>query len=132
MTIARDIAEFARATAAARHLATINAETPQWTDTTDDEIARLWDAVRAAERALATIHVRPECVSPMHDHTTYEDGNGGTLADPIMMFCQHCGAPSHYDSFIEGYQHDDEYTPDCFLITAHVKATDCDIEEPAA
>ena len=56
------------------------------------------------------------CVNRWHDHTTIEDGEGGTLDEPIAMRCTDCGLPTHYDEAIDSFVHDDPDAPDCFLM----------------
>jgi len=55
------------------------------------------------------------CVNPDHDHTTYEDGQGGTLDVARPMTCNDCALPTHYSRVDEWYHHDDASQPVCFL-----------------
>jgi hypothetical protein len=76
--------------------------------------------------------VRHECIAPTHDHTTWQDRDGNTLTEPVLMFCQDCGKPTHYDYAIDDYQHDDEAAPDCFLVKRRAVGTaPCHLEIPA-
>jgi hypothetical protein len=59
------------------------------------------------------------CTNDQHDHTTAEDGEGGTLPDgqTVPMRCNDCGEPAHYDMTVEDYRHDKAGVA-CFLIPA--------------
>lgn len=59
------------------------------------------------------------CANPTHDHTTTDDGKGGTLPDGTTrpMTCEHDGWPAHWDEQAEGYVHDDPSVDPCPLTT---------------
>lgn len=63
------------------------------------------------------------CLNPSHDHTTYADGAGGTLAAPAPVNCVHCGSPAHYDTTCEDYVHDNG--PACPLARADDESNPC-------
>ena len=56
------------------------------------------------------------CTEATHDHTTPQGRDGETLAVAVAMFCNDCGAATHYNSDAEDYFHDD--APSCFLAYA--------------
>jgi hypothetical protein len=66
------------------------------------------------------------CASAEHDHTTLIARDGSELVRPVPMVCTDCGRPTHYDSTIEQYVHDDVDAPGCFLIPERpADATTC-------
>lgn len=59
--------------------------------------------------------VRRPCINPRHDHTTMVDRDGASLDSPILLDCNDCGLPTHYDETIESYCHDDPNARACFM-----------------
>lgn len=77
--------------------------------------------------------LQPRCVNPQHDHTTPVDRDGIDLPAPIRMLCNDCAKPTHYDSAVEQYVHDEDDARGCFLIPERPEgATPCTIDEYAA
>lgn len=71
-----------------------------------------WDLAEVALDVLTHAHSEADCTDPACDHTTPEDGEGGTLPDGQVrpQTCGLCGAPSHYTDQ-GGYRHDDDGSP---------------------
>lgn len=65
------------------------------------------------------------CANPTHDHTTTDDGQGGTLPDGQTrpMTCAHDDWPTHWDETVQGYVHDDPSVAMCPL--TQVSANGC-------
>jgi hypothetical protein len=68
------------------------------------------------------------CTNPAHDHAEYDDETGATDENEPML-CRDCRRPTHYDSTIEAYVHDDPEASPCFLIQSRPEgATPCTTE----
>lgn len=59
-----------------------------------------------------------QCGNAAHDHRTTIDRDGMPADPPIPMLCNDCGVPTHYDSTVEDYVHDDPSHGACFLAYA--------------
>jgi hypothetical protein len=58
------------------------------------------------------------CVNEEHDHLEPADPDCtiATAETPMVpMVCHDCGVPTHYDTGVDDYRHDDPEAPACFL-----------------
>jgi hypothetical protein len=87
-----------------------------------DHIVVITSTLAEAEERMTALHrsylpkATAVCTVPTHDHTTPVDREGMSVDPPIPMMCVDCGVPTHYDSTVEDYQHDDPDALPCFLV----------------
>lgn len=97
----------------------LNIEVP-WGADDPSGTDEVWNAVTAEVNRRLSASDRKRCTLgacnyPQHDHEEVDESG-----EPQPMLCHDCHQPTHYDSKVEQYRHDDPQAAACFLVPARV------------